>query len=228
MERIKNENFIVVQGFMVNELNLKGNELLIYACIYGFSQAESQRFTGSLQYLAEWTNSSKQGVVKCLKSLLDKELIVKEDKTINNVKFCEYYTTKLHTPMQQSCTNNIDKNNIKKESKKDQTDYDVIINSTIINSDVKEMLYEFLKMRKLIKKPMTNRALKMLISKLDKLSTNEKEMIAILEQSIINSWQDIYPLKKTTESNKKQPFISRQYSEEELNSLFDNLDEVEL
>ena len=53
-------------------------------------------------------------------------------------------------------------------------------------------------------------------------------MIAILEQSIINSWQDIYPLKKTTESNKKQPFISRQYSEEELNSLFDNLDEVEL
>ena len=94
--KVINDNYIVIQGWMVNELNLKGNELMVYAIIYGFSQLENQRFTGSLQYLADWTNSSKQGIRKSLKRLLDKGYIVKNDKIINNVKFCEYYTTKLH------------------------------------------------------------------------------------------------------------------------------------
>ena len=59
---IKNENFIVIQGFMINELDLKGNELIIYAIIYGFSQDGENKYTGSLNYLANWTNSTKQGV----------------------------------------------------------------------------------------------------------------------------------------------------------------------
>ena len=42
MTRVNPENYITVQGWMVTDLNLKGNELLIYACIYGFSQAENQ------------------------------------------------------------------------------------------------------------------------------------------------------------------------------------------
>lgn len=112
-----NENYIVIQGWMVNELKLKGNELLIYAIIYGFSQLEGQKFTGSLQYLANWTNSTKQGVIKCLKSLIEKELIIKEDKIINGVKFCEYYSTKFNRVLnkvewgiKQSLPNNIEDN----------------------------------------------------------------------------------------------------------------------
>ena len=35
---VKNENYLVIQGWMIAELKLKGNELLIYAIIYGFSQ----------------------------------------------------------------------------------------------------------------------------------------------------------------------------------------------
>lgn len=93
---IKNENYITIQGFMVNELHLKGNELLVYAIIFGFSQAKDQRFTGSLQYLAEWTNSTKQGVLKNLKSLVEKGYIIKEEKIFNGVKFCEYYTTEFN------------------------------------------------------------------------------------------------------------------------------------
>lgn len=96
MSKINDENFIVIQGFMINELKLKGNELLVYAIIYGFSQDSEQRFTGSLQYLADWTNSTKQGIIKNLKSLIEKEFIQKETKTINGVNFVEYYTTKFN------------------------------------------------------------------------------------------------------------------------------------
>lgn len=125
--KVKPDQYIVLQGWMISDLKLKGNELIIYACIYGFSQAENQAFSGSLQYLADWTNSTKQGVVKCLKSLVEKGFIVKTDKVINGVKFCEYYATKfngvcnkvaqgmqqsLTGGMQQSLPNNIDKDNL--------------------------------------------------------------------------------------------------------------------
>ena len=108
MSEVKNENYISIQGWMVNELNLKGNELLVYAIIYGFSQAENQLYNGSLQYLADWTNSTKQGVIKNLKSLVNKGYIGKIDKLINGIKFCEYYATKFNGGMQQSLTNNIE------------------------------------------------------------------------------------------------------------------------
>lgn len=95
--KVKRGNHIVIQGFMLTDLHLKGNELLIYACIYGFSQAENQVFNGSLRYLADWTNSTKQGVLKCLKSLEEKQYIGKKEKYINGVKYCEYYATEFNT-----------------------------------------------------------------------------------------------------------------------------------
>lgn len=125
--KVIRENYISLQGWMIRDLQLKGNELIIYACIYGFSQAENQVFSGSLQYLADWTNTTKQSVVNCLKSLTEKGYIVKTDKVINGVKFCEYYAKNLNEvyknfeyPMQKSLmggiqkslTNNIDSNNL--------------------------------------------------------------------------------------------------------------------
>ena len=127
--KIKSENYIVIQGWMIKELKLKGNELIIYAVIYGFSQAENQRYTGSLKYLAEWTNSTKQSVIKCLKSLIKKNLIVKEENIINGVKFCEYYSTKFNRVLnkvewggKQSLPNNIEDNI--EYNKKEIFDYD--------------------------------------------------------------------------------------------------------
>lgn len=115
--KVNRDNYIVVQGWMVTELGLKGSELIVYALIYGFSQAENQVFSGSLQYLADWTNCTKQGVIKTLKSLIEKGYIVKNEKLINSVKFCEYYSTlfnrvlnKVEYPIKQSLPNNIDDN----------------------------------------------------------------------------------------------------------------------
>lgn len=117
MSKVKNENFIAIQGWMVTELGLKGNSLLIYAIIYGFSQDGEQVFNGSLQYLADWTNSSKQSVINCLKKLVDDGLLGKNEKNINGVKFVEYYSKKLNGVLnkvewgiKQSLPNNIEDN----------------------------------------------------------------------------------------------------------------------
>lgn len=88
--KIRENNYITILGWMVSELGLKGNNLLIYAIVYGFSQSQDMSYSGSRQYLAEWTNSTVQGVSKCLKKLTDDGLLQKKEKIINNIKFCEY------------------------------------------------------------------------------------------------------------------------------------------
>lgn len=92
-------------------------------------------------------------------------------------------------------TNKQKTNNKKEKKEKAKTDIDLVIDETNYNDELKEMIYEFIKMRKTIKKPMTTIAVKRLINKLNKLSNDEKEKILILDKSIFNSWQDIYPLK---------------------------------
>ena len=71
MAKIKNENFIAIQGFMVKELGLSGNELIAYALIYGFSQDNESEFKGSLNYVAEWLNCSKTTAFNLLNKLAD-------------------------------------------------------------------------------------------------------------------------------------------------------------
>lgn len=94
--------------------------------------------------------------------------------------------------------NNIDINNINNNNKKERkkTSYDEILNSMVEDDDVKNTICDYIKMRKLIKKPMTDRAVTMLINKLYKLSNNNQIQIKILEQSILKNWTDIYPYKE--------------------------------
>ncbi len=208
--KVKDGNFITIQSFMVKDLKLKGNELLTYAIIYGFSQDGENKFTGSLQYLCDWTNSTKQGISKTLKILVEKGLIEKTDIYKNGVKFVEYhvtefnpmqqsltgYATKFNEGMQQSLTggmqqslpNNISLNNINNNIKENKEKY--------FNNDTLNALFtEFLEMRKKLKAVNSDRAIKMLINKLNKHDDNTK--IKMLENSILNSWKDVYELKGT-------------------------------
>lgn len=72
---VSSDNYITIKAFMVNELHLSGNELIVYAVIYGFSQDGSSWFTGSRKYLAAWCQTSEKSVTHNLKKLLDAGLI---------------------------------------------------------------------------------------------------------------------------------------------------------
>ena len=85
------------------------------------------------------------------------------------------------------------KKEIYKEKKKES--YNLLIDTYTQNNDLKEAILEFIKMRKLIKKPLTDKALKLTINKLDKLTQTDTEKIHILEQSIESCWQGLYPIK---------------------------------
>jgi len=84
------QHYITIQEFMVKDLELKGNELIAYALIYGFSQDEESYFKGSLSYVANWLNCSKTTAHSILNKLADDGFLEKKEKNINGVKLCDY------------------------------------------------------------------------------------------------------------------------------------------
>ena len=101
--------------------------------------------------------------------------------------------------------NKINKINNNKERKKESvTSYDEIISTFDFESKVITTIYEFIKMRKLIKKPMTDYAFKRMLTKLSLIAQTPEMQIQVLENSIINNWQDIYELKEGKSKIKQQ------------------------
>ena len=206
--KIKDGNYINIQSFMVKDLKLKGNELLVYAIIYGFSQNGEDKYTGSIQYLADWTNSTKQGIIKCLKSLVEKCLIEKNEIFKNGVKFVEYNCSEFTSGKQSLLDNETKFNGGSKQSSPNNIINNIENNNIIIKENIKENYFEndelnetfieYLNLRKKLKAVNSERAIKMLITELNSYDDDVK--IKMLEQSIVNSWKSVYPLKN---QNKK-------------------------
>ena len=115
------------------------------------------------------------------------------------------------TPPEKEIEKDIDIKKNKKEKKSSskkiptQTEIDEVINAYTSNEELKATLIEFVKFRKSIKRVMTTRALELLLKKLDKLSNDDNTKIEILNESIMNGWNGIFPLKdNSTPINKNK------------------------
>ncbi len=69
------------------------------------------------------------------------------------------------------------------------------------NPAMKEALQHFVESRQKMRKPLTAYALELAIKKLNKLSSNEDEQIAIINQAVANGWQGFYELKKDNKTS---------------------------
>ena len=83
-------NFYLIQGYMVSKLGLKGLELSLYAIINGFSQDGKSSFKGSLAYLSDWTGADRSSIQRVLKNLVERGLLIKEEYIEKKVKKCSY------------------------------------------------------------------------------------------------------------------------------------------
>lgn len=252
--KVKDGKFITVASFMIKELNLKGNDLLVYAIIYGFSQTDGMKgFSGSLQYLADWTNSTKRGIIKNLESLIQRGYIAKEVMVINGIKYCTYTTVdleqlsnehssivvnsihggsehssmgvvnKVHEGSELSSHNNIEyniDNNIEDNTKPVEATPQTPLVEKNQNQEVdgksskskKESIFEdfakdnlqllqalkdFEESRSKNRSKMTERAKRLLLTELQKFNPND--WVAILNQSVLNGWKSVYPLKNESQ-----------------------------
>ena len=119
------ETHIVITSAMIEVLDLKGNELLAFAMINGYSQNRQGAFLGSISYIAYTLNVTPKTVVNTLNSLVEKGMIDKVETRLNNVRRSEYLVSeeamkKLHRPYvkitQPLCKNYIASQEEEKES----------------------------------------------------------------------------------------------------------------
>lgn len=97
--KVREDNYFAVQGWMVTELKLKGNALMLYAIICGFSQTTNTAFTGSVDYLCEWLGGvSRPTVINTLDNLVKQGLLTKSTgngKTSWACKIMSYFFRKI-------------------------------------------------------------------------------------------------------------------------------------
>ena len=74
---------------MINELKLSGNELNLYALIFGFSK-DNNCYHGAMKYLADSIGATKQSTLKLLKKLVEKNYILKFESGAKGHKNCDY------------------------------------------------------------------------------------------------------------------------------------------
>lgn len=140
-----------------------------------------------------------------------------------NIKNCN---ADIQNLKESNTVNNTVNNTVsnKKERKSKSKSYDEQIAEYTGNEDLQNALKAFLQMRSFIKKPMTEYALKLMLKKLDEFGNTDDTKIAILNQSITNNWQGIFPLKDGNTKQEKQPekkYDQNGYeSEEELMAMF--------
>ena len=97
--------YIVIQDWMISDLQLKGNELLTYALIYGFSQDGESEFKGSLKYISEFLGVSKRTAQRSIENLVDRGIVEKRVEEISGVKFNRYMAhEKADTPIDKMTT----------------------------------------------------------------------------------------------------------------------------
>ena len=220
---MQDKSYITIQGWMRTELDLSGNDLLVYAIIYGFSQTSNQYFTGSLQYLADWCGATKQGIMKNLNNLVDRGLINKVKNGANSVAYytTEFngHTTEFNTTIKHSLINNIDNTiedkkeniiinnnteffgkikNTKKKSLYEKC-YDHILEFTN-NVGLIEALNDYLKMRLQMKdKPLYENSWKGMLNKLSKMDNQ----LEVVNTSIERGWASFFEQKSYNKKGKE-------------------------
>ena len=95
---VNDNSFVSIQAFMVNELHLKGNELLIYAVIFGYTQDGEHWYYGTRAHLAEWCGATKTTVSNCLRSLVEKGYIERREVSSHGYVQVQYKAT-----LQKNC-----------------------------------------------------------------------------------------------------------------------------
>ena len=249
LQLISTSNFITVNKDLIKELGLEEAILLgELASEYDYwnnkNEIEDGYFYSTIENIEEKTTLTAYKQRKCLENLKNKGIIdiqirgipAKRYIKINEEKVIEIFNNKLLKNLTTGCkkisqlevkklngnnniiNNNINKNIKKKKNKKRKT-FEEVLAENNCSEELESSIRDFIDMRKTIKKPMTSKALELLIKNLDKLTNLEEEKIAILNQSIEHSWQTVYPLKTNNMRNSSKGEIKEEEKQEELKEI---------
>ena len=100
-------------------------------------------------------------------------------------------------------TKELNTNEYKEKNNKKETVNSVIAEYTE-NKDLQDALHGFVEMRNKARKPLTARAMKLSLNKLNELALDDVTKIDIVNQSIVHSWLTFYKLQNNNNGGQRQ------------------------
>ena len=180
-----------VSGYTVNQLVVNSDKRLELTTQKVRTILKKFEKEGYIQFLT----SGSKGKESTLKIVL-KDKLFNQQQCNNNVT----NKTEQFQGVEGLPNNNVTTNQQHYKDKKNNNN--ILIDSYTQNDDLKTTINDFISMRNKIKKPVTQRALKGILNKLDSFTNNDFEKILILENSIENCWLSVYELKNKKASTK--------------------------
>lgn len=215
----KNKNYTIMSNYHFKDKNmsLKAKGLL------SMMLSLPDNWNYSVEGLVAISKESKTVIQSTLKELEDLKYL-KRTRVQNSKGQFEYIYDIYEKPQTENPymdnmpllnTKELNTNNINNKKNKKETEFDSVINENFTDEELKQTVYEFIKMRKAIKKPLTTRGLELMINKLKKMTSNTNEQIQILNNSIMNNWLGIFPLKEEEKQKEKVEYVINEMTEEE-------------
>lgn len=181
--------YLTIQQSMRDDLGLKGNELIVYAFINGYSQEGQGCYFGSLAHLQEVCGiASRQTAIDILKSLVAKGLINKTENCFNGIRYISYSIRQGVQKMDNPCPiighNNKDINiDINKNTIEDRFNFKKSLLEIGVQEDVADA---WLQVRKNKRATNTEIAFKKVYQEISKSGMTANDCITI---AVENSWQ---------------------------------------
>ena len=179
-------------------LGLSGNDLMVFALIYGFSQDGQGCFYGSLNYICETCGISRRTAIYILNDLVERGFLLKEETIQNGVKRVLYQVNrgsaeiapvvqKLHKGSAEIAPNNIKDNISPTEIINKEKDVRFDFKKSLLEIGVSPQVAEdWLKVRKAKKAANTETAFKRIQKEIELSGLSADECITI---AVERSWQ---------------------------------------
>ena len=209
-EKIKKlpERYTIVSNGLLSdpELSLKAKGL------YAYLLSKPDEWIFHLSVMKKELKESRDSIYSALRELIERNYLKRYQ--INNGSFGGTIYEFVENPCTENpCTENTHDNNTN-QTKKDKTKTNIDL-SFLENSVMKEVFENYLSFRDEIKKPYTSqKSVVAAFNKLQRLSGGVLETAeAIVNQSIENQWQGLFPLKEENKGIKQPKTMAELYAE---------------
>lgn len=177
---LKNDSMITLEGLR------KTTRLTV--CNY--DDYQNDQHTDNMQIN---TQNNTQTTRKTTQQNDSESIIYKDGQHTDNTQNNTQTTHRLYTTK---------RNNIKNNNNTKEACFDFSQKIWFEDSELNSLFIDFLKVREKIKAVNSERAINTLVKTLRNLTTIKADAIAIIEQSIKNSWKDLYQLKSQNNGQK--------------------------
>jgi DNA-binding PadR family transcriptional regulator len=217
--KIKPSYYAILPAEVRYDNNLTEFEKILFSEITALADKNGYCFASNT-YFADLYGKTHNHISYCISKLNDSGYItvsVEQDKGntrkiyLGLRKIVRGITINRNTSNDKSLdpiTKNMDSNitiqdyqsNLTKESKKERASFDDIVKAFTEHEPLRHEIFEFIKMRKLLKKPLTNHSLQLSLTQKNKglfdlSGGSHDKALDIVRQTLRNSWLGFYPLR---------------------------------